>query len=223
MAWLSIPLCHHSTCAIDPVLPFRGGGKFTFPLCRTCVDAALTLPSAVQSSLPPHEQSTSYRSERDLVSPRIPGSCGLKIGHRSKCANGHFPRKMTDSLNNYVNFFLKIKQEAYGWHLVVRNDPLRRQTSNVKRYGWTNRRRALEIARWPKYCSTVSGAHLINNRTNAKWKPVSLRIQPPLAAPTAWGVRMLRVCHPQPSSRTVARLFAGFLQNTPGRLRDVRD
>ena len=106
-----------------PVLPYRSGGKLTFPLCRTCVEQEQPKPLTQRS----------YRcrytnDQRCLVNtwptPELQEAIN-RIQHVYEV--WHFTRNSNSMFSSYVDTFLKIKQEASGWPEWVGDDPDKRQ------------------------------------------------------------------------------------------------
>ena len=101
-----------------PVLPFRHGGKLTFPLCRSCVETQMPLPL--------HERSS--RCQHPDEERRMTGTwCTPEV--REAVARGyiietihevwHFPpeQRKTGLFSEYVNRWLKAKTESSGYPL----------------------------------------------------------------------------------------------------------
>lgn len=72
----------------------------------------------------------------------------------------------------YVNTWLKIKQEASGWLSWVGSDPVKRQeyVGDYQRKKTFNSipaklRKTLDFDRWPNSCLTRSGENLASGRT----------------------------------------------------------
>ena len=82
------------------VLPHRCGGKLTFPLCQSCVETQLPLPLTQRTHCCPHTP-----EERALT--------GTWFTPELK--------------HQYINTFLKIKQEASGWLSEVGEYPEKRR------------------------------------------------------------------------------------------------
>ena len=99
-----------------PVLPVRVGGKLTFPLCRTCVQEELEKPLSSRSRYCPH--SDAERTLRgtwctpELIKAVEKGYKMIKI-HEV----WHFSeqQRRTGLFKDYVDTWLKVKQEAAGW------------------------------------------------------------------------------------------------------------
>ena len=101
---------------LHPVLPVRAGGKLTFPLCRTCVQEEQEKPMLERSHYCHH--SNADRMLRgtwctpELVKAVQKGYTLVKI-HEV----WNFPpqQRQTGLFRDYVDKWLKIKQEASGW------------------------------------------------------------------------------------------------------------
>ena len=99
-----------------PVLPVRYGGKLTFPLCSKCVQEEQAKPLLQRTHYCQHTD-----AERMLrgtwCTPEIQKAVekGYVIKHIHEV--WHFPpnQRQTGLFANYVNKWLKIKQEASGW------------------------------------------------------------------------------------------------------------
>ncbi len=104
-----------------PVLPYRSGGKLTFPLCRSCVETEQSKPLTERSSCCAHTP-----EERALTgtwcTPEIEEAVkqGYVIQHVHEV--WHFERRSSHLFTSYVNTFLKMKQEASGWPAWVGED-----------------------------------------------------------------------------------------------------
>ena len=109
-----------------PVLPYRAQGKLLFPLCRSCVEAELAKPLLERS----HD---CLHADRD----RTLTGTWTTIELEEALAQGydivkvhevwHFPHTSSSLFTQYINTFLKIKQEADGWLASVGTDELKRQ------------------------------------------------------------------------------------------------
>ena len=97
-----------------PVLPYRCGGKLTFPLCRTCVEQHVAKPL--------HEKSLSCDHTEDKgavigtwCTPELEKAVamGYVIQHVHEVC--HFEETRRGLFAEYVNTWLKIKLEASGW------------------------------------------------------------------------------------------------------------
>ena len=105
-----------------PVLPLRQNGKLPFPLCATCVEDEITKPMLERSYICNHtnqqRQITGTWCTPELEKAVEKGYIILKI-HEV----WHFPKTEVGLFSNYVNTWLKIKEEASGWPPHVGNDP----------------------------------------------------------------------------------------------------
>ena len=99
-----------------PVLPVRAGGKLTFPLCAKCVEQELQKPMLSRSHYCPHTD-----SERTLrgtwCTPELQKAIekGYKIIKIHEVWNFQPQQCRTGLFKDYVNTWLKSKQEASGW------------------------------------------------------------------------------------------------------------
>ncbi|XP_062614172.1 uncharacterized protein LOC134275908 [Saccostrea cucullata] len=93
-----------------PVLPYRTGGKLLFPLCRTCAER--------QDSTSQHRcQHTDQ--ERSLTGTWVTTELhkALDMGYTLERIHEvwHFEESSQELFKEYINTFLKIKQEASGF------------------------------------------------------------------------------------------------------------
>ena len=104
-----------------PVLPYRQGGKLTFPLCRKCVEEEQPKPLTKRSPICRHTD-----KERCLTgtwcTPELKEAIkqGYIIQHVHEV--WHFQHSSNTLFTSYVNTFLKMKQEASGWPSWVGDD-----------------------------------------------------------------------------------------------------
>ncbi len=109
----------------SPVLPYRHGGKLTFPLCRTCVETQQSKPLTERSMTCSHT-----REQRQLTgtwcTPELEEAVrkGYVIDRIHEI--WHFEEKSDDLFKSYVDTFLRIKQEASGWPSWTGDDPEKR-------------------------------------------------------------------------------------------------
>ena len=109
-----------------PVLPYRAHGKLLFPLCRSCVTEELAKPLLERSHHCPHAD-----SERAFtgtwctieIEEAIQQGCDVIKVHEI----WHFQQYSTSLFRDYINTFLKLKQEADGWPATVGADEEKRQ------------------------------------------------------------------------------------------------
>ena len=115
-----------------PVLPLRQNGKLTFPLCATCVEEEMTKPTLERSCACSHSD-----EQRQITgtwcTPELEVAVekGYQILHIHEVWN--FPKKQEGLFRNYVNTWLKIKEEASGWPPHVGND-LEKQRQHIADY-----------------------------------------------------------------------------------------
>ena len=99
-----------------PVLPVREGGKLTLPLCRTCVKEEMVKPLLERSNMCAHSEAERMLrgtwSTPELEKAVEKGYTILKI-HEV----WHFTEqdRCTGLFADYVNTWLKLKQESAGW------------------------------------------------------------------------------------------------------------
>ena len=109
-----------------PVLPYRTGDKLTFPLCRTCVENQLDRPLHAKTWQCPHTDAqralTGTWCTPELHKAVEQGYVVLKI-HEV----WHFPQSRQGLFAEYVNTWLKIKEEASGWPADCRTQKSRAQ------------------------------------------------------------------------------------------------
>ena len=97
-----------------PVLPFRCGGKLTFPLCAACVKTQQQVPMLERTPLCDH--SPEQRLLRGTwCTPEI--NKAMRMGYELKAVHEvwHFQDSASGLFAEYVNTWLKIKTEASGW------------------------------------------------------------------------------------------------------------
>ena len=108
-----------------PVLPYRCEGKLVFPLCHTCASTQIKLPLHERSQYCSHTQEeralTGTWCTPELMEAKRKGYVILQVYEV-----WHFPFTSTLLFRNYVNTFLKLKQEASGWPVDVGSDPEKR-------------------------------------------------------------------------------------------------
>lgn len=97
-------------------------GKFTFTLCRTCV--AEEQPKALHK-----RKYTCRHNEEQRMLTGLWCTEELKVAVEKGCEAWHWPenQQSTDPFTQYVNTWLKTKQESSGWPAWVGNDPIKRQ------------------------------------------------------------------------------------------------
>ncbi|CAH3171078.1 unnamed protein product [Porites lobata] len=183
---------------------FFGGrtGALTFPLCRTCVQEEQAQPMLTRTHYCPH--SDVDRTLRgtwctpELVKAVEKGYTLIKI-HEV----WHFPpeQRQTGLFANYVNTWLKIKQESAGW-------PSWCQTLEQAREGIR-----LDVASIAKNPGRKATAKLMLNSFWGKFgerinKPTTVTVQNPahlfsLISDAALDISILRLYSPQDSRRNL--------------------
>ena len=97
-----------------PVLPYRHDGKLLFPLCARCAEEEMAKPLLDRSYHCPHTD-----EERTLTStwcsPELVKA--VELGYQVLYIHEvwHFEETCEGLFEDYVNTWLKIKQEASGW------------------------------------------------------------------------------------------------------------
>ena len=91
---------------LHPVLPYRTQGKLMFPLCKTCADTL-------------NKTCTHSDQERSILGTwcHVELLKAIEKGYRILKIHEvwHFPTHTDELFKEYVNTFLKIKQEASGY------------------------------------------------------------------------------------------------------------
>ena len=92
---------------LHPVLPYRTKDKLMFPLCKTCADTLNQNPC------------THSEQERAILGtwPHVELMKAIEKGYQVVKIHEvwHFPEHTDELFKDYVNTFLKIKQEASGY------------------------------------------------------------------------------------------------------------
>ena len=99
-----------------PVLPIRAGGKLTFPLCGKCVEQEMQKPMLSRSHYCPH--SDDDRMLRGTwCTPELKKAIQKGYVIRRIHEVWHFPehQRRTGLFANYIDTWLKLKQESAGW------------------------------------------------------------------------------------------------------------
>ena len=115
-----------------PVLPLRQNDKLTFPLCSTCVEEEMSKPMLERHYECPHTPEQ-RQITRTWCTPELEEavSQGYEIVHIHEV--WHFSETREGLFADYVNTWLKIKEEASGWPEHVGNDPIKQQ-EHVRNY-----------------------------------------------------------------------------------------
>ena len=185
-----------------PVLPVRAGGKLTFPLCRSCVEEEQAKPMLERTHYCQHTN-----AERTLrgtwCTPELfkaveKGYTLIKI-HEV----WHFPpeQRQTGLFANYVNTWLKLKQESAGWPSWCQT--LEQKREYILRYQEREGIR-LDIASIAKNPGRKATAKLMLNSFWGKFgerinKPTTVTVQNPahlfsLVSDAALDISTLRLC-----------------------------
>ena len=109
-----------------PVLPYRHEGKLTFPLCATCVQEEMPKRPLEWSAQCDHAD-----DQRVLTgtwcSPELQKAEELGYEIQYIYEVWHFDETCEGLFRDYVNTWLKIKEEASGWPSWVGDDETKRQ------------------------------------------------------------------------------------------------
>ena len=109
-----------------PVIPHRHGGKLTFPLCAACVEEEMAKPPLERSYSCAHSD-----DQRVLTgtwcTPELEKAVELGYEVQYIYEVWHFPQVQEGLFRDYVNTWLKIKQEASEWPDWVGDDETKRQ------------------------------------------------------------------------------------------------
>ena len=109
-----------------PVLPHRHEDKLTFPLCTACVEQEMAKPPLERSYHCAHSE-----DQRVLTgtwcTPEL--NKAIELGYQIQYIHEvwHFPQTQEGLFKDYVNTWLKLKQEASGWPEWVGDDETKRQ------------------------------------------------------------------------------------------------
>ena len=109
-----------------PVLPYRARGKLLFPLCRSCIEEELAKPLLERSrvcSHTDHERALTGTWTTIELQEAIDQDYEILKVHEI----WHFRQTSSQLFAQYINTFLKLKQEADGWPADVGTDELKRQ------------------------------------------------------------------------------------------------
>ena len=97
-----------------PVLPYRQDDKLTFPLCATCVQDEMTKP-LLDRSYQCHHTDEQRALTSTWCSPELKKAVELGYQVQYIYEVWHFPETCEGLFADYVNTWLRIKQEASGW------------------------------------------------------------------------------------------------------------
>ena len=190
------------TGLFHPVLPVRCGQKLTFPLCRSCVQEEQAQPMFTRTHYCPHSDADRMLRGTwctpELVKAVEKGYTLVKI-HEV----WHFPpeQRQTGLFANYVNTWLKLKQESAGWPGWCQT--LEQKREYILRYQEREGIR-LDIANIDKNPGRKATAKLMHNSFWGKFgerinKPTTVTVQSPahlfrLISDAALDISTLRLC-----------------------------
>lgn len=133
-----------------PLLPLRQKDKLTFPLCRTCVEEEMDKPMLARSFICNHTvEQRKILGTWGTPELNVAVEKGYQIHHIHEV--WHFSDQQEGLFANYVNTWLKIKEEASGWPYHVGEDPekqrqyvedyyarehIRLQPSTIRKKSW---------------------------------------------------------------------------------------
>ena len=109
-----------------PVLPYRHAGKLTFPLCATCVKEEMAKPPLERSYRCAHSDEQRALTGTWCI-PELQKAVELGYEIQYIYEVWHFDQTCEGLFQDYVNTWLKIKQEASGWPSWVGDDETKRQ------------------------------------------------------------------------------------------------
>ena len=109
-----------------PVLPHRHGGKLTFSLCAACVEEEMVKPPLERSYQCAHSDDRRILTGTWCI-PELKKAVELGYEIQYIYEVWHFPQVQEGLFKDYVNTWLKIKQEASGWPDWVGDDETKRQ------------------------------------------------------------------------------------------------
>lgn len=105
-----------------PVLPYRSEGKLLFPLCRTCVQNKQATPCkhtdderALQSTWVTEEVKKAVELGYKVVKM-------YEVWHYTETSTYDRETQEGGLFSEYINLFLKVKQESSGWPVECRSD-----------------------------------------------------------------------------------------------------
>jgi len=99
-----------------PVLPVREGGKLTFPLCRSCVREEMPKPMLERSNLCGHtREQRMLRGTWCTLELQKAVEMGYEMIKIHEVFHFEEDDRRTGLFADYVNTWLKLKQESAGW------------------------------------------------------------------------------------------------------------
>ena len=112
-----------------PVLPYRQDDKLTFPLCATCVQDEMRKP-LLDRSYQCHHTDEQRALTSTWCTPELEKAVELGYEVQYIYEVWHFPDTCEGLFADYVNTWLKIKQEASGWPKDVQTEEQRQAYIN---------------------------------------------------------------------------------------------
>lgn len=109
-----------------PVLPYRHAGKLTFPLCASCVQEEMDKPF-LQRSHHCHHTPTQRQLTGTWCTPELEKAVEMGYTIVTLHEVWHFPNHRNDLFREYVDMWLRLKEQASGWPAHVGDDPAKRQ------------------------------------------------------------------------------------------------
>lgn len=157
---LALPLlksCLPSISSILYVLPYRAGGKLKFPLCAACVKEQQQKPWLQRTNL--CSQTDDERKLRGTWAT-VELVKAVELGYRILKIHEvfHFleEQRKVVLFEDYVNSWLKIKQESAGWPdgCKKKNKPTLLIMPKMKGFNWSMWQKTRAGNSWQKWCST---------------------------------------------------------------------
>ena len=109
-----------------PVLPSKEGGKLTFPLCGACAREQLAKPMLERSAVCHHSE-----EQRTMIgtwcTPEVEKAVELGYDIQHIYEVWHFKESREGLFADYVNTWLKVKQEVSGWPSWCTTEALKQQ------------------------------------------------------------------------------------------------
>lgn len=111
-----------------PILALRQNDKLTFPICRSCVEEEMNKPMLERSYICPHTPQQRQITET-WCTPELKEAVekGSQIIHMHEVWHFAEEQRKTGLFADYVNTWLKIKEEASGWPNYVGDNPNKQQ------------------------------------------------------------------------------------------------
>ena len=101
---------------LHPVLPHRAGGKLTFPLCAACVKEEQTKPWLERTNVCAHtDEERTLRGTWATIEIQKAVQLGYRLVKIHEVFHFQEEDRKVGLFEEYVNTWLKIKQESAGW------------------------------------------------------------------------------------------------------------